>query len=158
MKQLLSYFSPPPARGAPWVCKLFRRCLFLLKTTHGHQVAQQPSVEKKVGRHVGKCKVARVLVRIKLTKATSFEAVEQAKAPIALPVRTDRAIFGVPVATYLHRGNALRKTCKNASDALHNSLSCPSRLEFRETETHLRLGVDRLFDIGHSRTKGREGK
>lgn len=46
-------------------------------------------------------KVARVLVWnlwIKLTEATSAEAAEQAKAPITLPIRTDRAILGIPVA------------------------------------------------------------
>lgn len=57
-------------------------------------------------------KVARVLVWIKLTKATAAEAVEQTEAPITLPVRTDRAVSGVPVAAYLHRSGALRKHTK----------------------------------------------
>jgi len=56
-------------------------------------------------------------------EATAAEAVEQTEAPITLPVRTDRAIFGVPVAAYLHRSGALR------------------------------LGDDSLFDIGHGRTE-----
>lgn len=43
MQQLLSNVSPSPTKGMPWVRKLFRRCLFLLKTTHGHQAARQPT-------------------------------------------------------------------------------------------------------------------
>jgi len=55
-------------------------------------------------------------------ETTPAEALEQAKAPTTLPVRTGRAISGVPTAAYLHRSDALR------------------------------LGVDRFFDIGHGHT------
>lgn len=53
-----------------------------------------------------------VWIKIKLTEPTPAEAVEQAKASITLPVRTDRAISGVPVAAYLHRSDALQKHAK----------------------------------------------
>jgi hypothetical protein len=43
------------------------------------------------------------------TKATPAEAVEQAKAPVTLPIRTDWAILGVLVATHLHRRSVLKK-------------------------------------------------
>jgi hypothetical protein len=84
-------------------------------------VDQQPSVKRLLA-----CgKVARVLVWIKLTKATRVEAVEQAKAPITLPVRTDRAISGVFVATHLHRSSALRKHTKRD---VRRTIELPSRL------------------------------
>ena len=75
-------------------------------------------------------KVVRVVVwsvwiKIKLPEATPAEAVEQAKAPITLPVRTDRAIFGVSVAAYLHRNGALQNT---QSVTCVVQLSYPSRL------------------------------
>jgi hypothetical protein len=97
--------------------------------------------------------VARALVWIRLTEATPGEAVEQAKAPITLPVRTDRATFGVPVAAYLHRSGALRKHTKRD---MRRTIELPQSIEKVGKDTHLRLGVDRLFDIGHGRTKGNE--
>jgi hypothetical protein len=43
------------------------------------------------------------------TEATSGEAVEQAKAPITFPIRADLHVFGILVATCLHRSSALAK-------------------------------------------------
>jgi hypothetical protein len=99
--------------------------------------------------------MARVLVWIKLTKATPSKAVEQAKAPITLSVRTNRAVFGVPVAAYLHRSSALRKHTKRD---MRRTIELPKSIRKLGKDTHLRLGVDRLFDIGHGRTKGNEEK
>jgi hypothetical protein len=95
--------------------------------------------------------VARVSVWVKLTEATPSEAVEQAKAPITLPVRTDRAISGVPVAAYLHRSGALRNHTKRD---MHHIIELPQSIGKLGKDTHLRLDVDSLFDIGHGRTKG----
>jgi hypothetical protein len=94
-------------------------------------------------------KVARVLVWIKLTEATPGEAVEQAKTPITLPVRTGRAIFGVPVATYVHRSGALQNHTKRD---MRRTIELPQSVGKLGKDTHLRLCVDRLFDVGHGRT------
>jgi hypothetical protein len=94
--------------------------------------------------------VARVLVWIKLTEATAAEAVEQTEAPITLPVRTDRAIFGVPVAAYLHRSGALRKHTKRDT---RRTIELSQSIGKLSKDTHLRLGDDSLFDIGHGRTE-----
>jgi hypothetical protein len=115
--------------------------------------ARAPSGPAAYRQKLVRCgKVARVLVWIKLTKATPVEAVEQAKAPITLPVRTDRAIFGVPVATYLHRSSALRKHTKREvrrTIELPQSIGNMGNWAEKLSDTHLRLGVDRLFGIGH---------
>ena len=100
-------------------------------------------------------KVARVLVWIQLTEATRGEAVEQAKAPITLPVRTDRAISDVSVAAYLHRSGALGKHTKRD---MRRTIELPQSIGKLGKDTHLRLSVDRLFDIRHGRTKGNEEK
>ncbi len=89
------------------------------------------------------------LDQIELTEATPGEAVEQAKAPITLPVRTDSAISGVPVAAYLHRGGALQKHTKRD---MRRTIELPQSTGKLGKDTHLRLCVDRLFDIGHGRT------
>jgi hypothetical protein len=47
------------------------------------------------------------------TQATPAEAVEQAKAPVTPPIRTNWTIFGVLVAAHLHRRSALKKALKN---------------------------------------------
>lgn len=46
------------------------------------------------------------------TKAKPAEAVEQTKAPFTPPIRTNRAIFGIPVAANRHLRSALGKHTK----------------------------------------------
>src|SRR6266849_7597124 len=152
MKQLLSYFSPPPARGVPWVCKLCRRCLFLLKTTHGHQVDQQPT--SKVGQHVEK--YLRVygsnLQRPHLPKQSNKSKL-QSRFPSG------------PIGQFL--AFLLPPTCIGAvpwdsttKRVVRRTIELPQSTGKLGKDTHLRLGVDRLFDIGHGRTnlKGNEEK
>jgi hypothetical protein len=47
-------------------------------------------------------------------------------APVALPISSDRAILGIPVATYLHWSSALQNTQK--SDVMYGAGELPDLL------------------------------
>jgi hypothetical protein len=72
-------------------------------------------------------------------------------APVALPIRSDRAIFGIPVAAYLHWSSALRNTQKSDM-VVQRAGELPQSIRKPGKHTHPGLGTDRvhrLLVFGH---------
>jgi hypothetical protein len=71
--------------------------------TQGQNVAHKPKDRVNKGSNDG-------LIELDLrTKATSGEVVEQAKAPVTIPVRIYFTVQRIFVANFFHRGSSLYK-------------------------------------------------
>jgi hypothetical protein len=80
------------------------------------------------------------------TGATAAEAVKHAMAPVALPIRSDRAIFSIPVTAYLHWSSALRNNAKKCHGA-RRAGELPISIRKLSKHTHPGLGTDRVHGL-----------
>jgi hypothetical protein len=118
-------------------CSCHRRCT----GTKGNSSLRQGV--SKVGQT---CEGNLHFVLVLHTGATAAEAVKHAMAPVALPIRSDRAIFSIPVTAYLHWSSALRNNAKKCHGA-RRAGELPISIRKLSKHTHPGLGTDRVHGL-----------